>query len=111
MIPGREIDEVFVVSEMTIDVVNVPSDQILQFNGTTEWALDSISADEVLWVPWEHQLRELIGPDFVALARIVGADETTWAVTLADGNRYAGADAETAYAAAVVREAELDRSG
>jgi hypothetical protein len=38
-------DQVFVVSELTIDVADVPGGRILRFNGTTEWALDSVDAD------------------------------------------------------------------
>ena len=52
MIPHRDMDDdLFVVSEMTIEVHEILGDRIIKFNGTTEWALDSISADQVLWLP------------------------------------------------------------
>jgi hypothetical protein len=98
VVVDREIDQVFVVSEMTIDVVDLPTDRLVRFNGTTEWALDSISADDVVWVPWEHQLRDLLGDRFVALARIPEG----WSVTLTDGSRHVADDPEDAYAAAVL---------
>ena len=98
VIPGREIDQVFVVSEMTIEVVDLPTDRVVRFNGTTEWALDSISASEVLWVPWEHQLRDLLADRFVALARVPEG----WAVTLVNGSRHVADDPESAYARAVL---------
>ena len=97
-IPGRDLDQVFVLAEMTIDVEDLPSGRHVRFNGTTEWALDQIAAAEVLWLPWEHQLREMLGDDFLSLARVDGS----WVVTLADGASYAADDVETAYAFAVL---------
>jgi hypothetical protein len=65
VVPGRDLDDqVFVVSEMTIDVEDLPTGRLIRFNGTTEWALDSIPAHDVLWMPWEHQLRDLLGERF-----------------------------------------------
>lgn len=98
VIPGRDIDDVFVVAEMTIDVEELPSGRHVRFNGTTEWALDSIAAAEVLWLPWEHQLRDLLGDDFLALARVDGQ----YVVTLADATTYAADEPETAYALALL---------
>jgi hypothetical protein len=98
VIPGRDIDQVFVVAEMTIEVEELPSGRLVKFNGTTEWALDSIPAADVLWLPWEHQLRTLLGDRFVALARVGDA----FTVTLTDGSAYVAEDAESAYAAAVL---------
>ena len=42
-------------------VVTVKTGDVIGFNGTTEWALDSIELDHVLWLPREDQLRELMG--------------------------------------------------
>lgn len=98
VLPGREIDQVFVVSEMTVEVAELTSGRQIRFNGTTEWALDSIDAAEVLWLPWEHQLRDLLGDRFLALARV----DEGFAVTLADGSRHVDIDPETAYAAALL---------
>lgn len=67
-IPDRDLDgQVFVVSEMTIDSIELPTGTVMKFNGTTEWALDSIAQDEVVWLPHEAQLRSLIGPAFTKL--------------------------------------------
>ncbi|MGI8531268.1 MAG: hypothetical protein ACR2KO_17535 [Geodermatophilaceae bacterium] len=98
MFPDRDIDQVFVVSEMTIEVADLPSGRLIRFNGTTEWALDSTPADDVVWLPWEHQLRELLAGRFIALART----EEGWVVTRTDGTRHVAADPEDAYALAVV---------
>ena len=64
-VPDRGFAEPFMVSEMVIEVRDLPSGRLIRFNGTTEWALDSVPADEVMWVPWEHQLRALLGGRFV----------------------------------------------
>jgi hypothetical protein len=65
----REMDsDVFVLSDMTIEVHQFPGGPVIGFNGTTEWALDSIEQSEALWVPAEHQLRNLLGEAFAGLA-------------------------------------------
>jgi hypothetical protein len=97
-VPDRDIDQVFVISDMTIETAQLPTGLVIRFNGTTEWALDSIEAAEVVWLPREDQLRAMLGDRFVALA----ATEDGWAVTLSDGSRHADADAECAYARAVL---------
>ena len=99
VVPGRDLDDqVFVVSEMTIDVEDLPSGRLVKFNGTTEWALDSLPAADVLWMPWEHQLRGLLGDDLRSLSR----DGEGWRVTLVDGSQHSGADPEEAYAVALL---------
>lgn len=102
VIPGRDLDEVFVIADMTIEVADLPTGRLIHFNGTTEWALDSIAATEVLWLPWEHQLRVLLGGDFVSLTRRSEGSHTTYVVTLADASVHLGADPEDAYVAALL---------
>ena len=48
--PEFEAD-VFTVSEMTIEPRTYPTGTILAFNGTTEWALDSVALEDALWLP------------------------------------------------------------
>ncbi|WP_454301428.1 pilus assembly protein CpaE [Salana multivorans] len=71
--PGAEgLDpdaEHYVVSELTIEPRRYPTGTILAFNGTTEWALDSVQAEDALWLPREDQLREALGEGFIALRR------------------------------------------
>lgn len=86
VIPQPELDgEVFTLSEMTIEAREYPTGTILGFNGTTEWALDSVAKDEALWLPREDQLRELLGSTFVALRREVAADGTASFVVTTHG--------------------------
>lgn len=69
-IPGREMDDdVFVVSDMTVEVHQFESGTIIGFNGTTEWALDSVEQREAVWLPNETQLREALGGSFRRLER------------------------------------------
>lgn len=72
--PEFEAD-VFTVSEMTIEPREYPTGRILAFNGTTEWALDSVALEDALWLPHESQLRELIGRSFRALRRLTDTYE------------------------------------
>ena len=80
---------------------DLPSGRLIRFNGTTEWALDSISAEDVLWVPWEHQLRDLLGERFGSLERVPGEVEG-YAVVLTDGSRHVDVEPERAYAQALL---------
>ncbi|TQL01208.1 pilus assembly protein CpaE [Cellulomonas sp. SLBN-39] len=61
--------EVFTISEMVVEAHEHPTGTVLGFNGTTEWALDSLRQDDALWLPREDQLRDLLGGTFRSLAR------------------------------------------
>ncbi len=68
-IDRHEFDaEVFTVSELTIEAHEYPTGTALGFNGTTEWALDSVEVDDTLWLPREDQLRDLLRSAFRTLA-------------------------------------------
>jgi hypothetical protein len=60
--------DIFTVSEMTVEVHDFPSGQLIGFNGTTEWALDSVDVSDTLWLPREDQLREILRDGFHSLA-------------------------------------------
>lgn len=60
-------EDVFFLSEMTVEAHQFVTGTVLGFNGTTEWALDSVSIEDALWMPREDQLRELLGSAFVGL--------------------------------------------
>ena len=102
VLPDRDLDDqVFVLSDMVIQTVDLPNGSpILAFNGTTEWALDSLEAHEAVWLPREDQLRTLLGDTFVALERVPGPPEG-YAVTT-DGGRHVDVTAEAAYARALL---------
>ena len=102
VVPERDLDDqVFVVSDMVIEAAGrAERPAVLAFNGTTEWALDSLEAQDAVWLPREDQLRTLLGDAFVSLERReapVGGD----IVTLADGGRHVDVDAACAYGRAL----------
>ena len=67
-IPQPEIaDSVFVVSDMVVELVTRGNDTRFHFNGTVEWALDSVQVGQVTWLPREDQLRSLLGDYFLSL--------------------------------------------
>lgn len=101
---GAGLDDVFVVSEMTVDVSHTPTGPLIRFNGTTEWALDSVQQDEVLWLPREEQLRELLGAAFRRLEAVPGGFVVVLAAPGGDApeDRHVDLDAECAYARALL---------
>lgn len=102
VVPDREMDEdIFVVSNMTVEVHEFPTGKVLGFNGTVEWALDSIEYDEVIWLPRESQLRELLGDAFVRLEAVPPGAVVETAVA-GGRQRHADIDPERAYARAVL---------
>ena len=69
-IDRHEFDaDVFTISELTIEAHEYPTGTALGFNGTTEWALDSVDVDDALWLPREDQLRDLLRTAFRRLDR------------------------------------------
>jgi hypothetical protein len=101
-IPDRDLDDdVFVLSNMTIEVHTLPEGQVIGFNGTTEWAMDDVELDEALWLPREDQLRELLGGTLQALRRA----EAGWDVDiilLGETRTFTSPTPEEAYAAALL---------
>lgn len=102
-IPKPEIsDSVFTISDMVVEMVTRDGDTRFHFNGTVEWALDSVESDAVIWLPREEQLRSLLGDFFLSLDFGPGG----FVVTVSGpGRAYhtnSEADAADAYARAVL---------
>jgi hypothetical protein len=98
--PGMD-GERFTVSEMTIEPHHFETGTILGFNGTTEWALDSLAVEDALWIPREDQLRELLGGSFRHLARTSDGYRVTIVLGGAD-RMFEHAAPESAYADALL---------
>jgi hypothetical protein len=102
VVVDRDMDgEVFVLSNMTVEVHQFPHGEVIGFNGTTEWALDSIDQKESVWLPSETQLRRLLGRTFQRL-ELVGDD---WRVTITVGGQTTSVqhpDADEAYGLALL---------
>jgi hypothetical protein len=87
-------EDVFVLSNMTVEVHEFPTGKVIGFNGVTEWALDSVEQSEAVWLPAEHQLRDLLSGMFRSLqstsegyavtVRLPGGDQTFTADAAAD---------------------------
>jgi hypothetical protein len=101
-------NDVFTLSDMTIEPHVYETGTILGFNGTTEWALDSVAIEDALWLPREDQLRQLLGGSFRSLRRgdpaDAGDDEGYLVDVVFSGQSrvYAGEDAASAYASALL---------
>ncbi|WP_127497905.1 pilus assembly protein CpaE [Actinoplanes solisilvae] len=101
-IPDRDLDdEVFVLSNMTIQVHAMPEGRVIGFNGTTEWALDDVELDETVWLPREDQLRELLGGTFRTLRRGPAGFEVVIDL-LGEERAFDAGTVESAYAAALL---------
>jgi hypothetical protein len=103
-IDGTEFEaDVFTVSEMTVEAHVFDTGTILGFNGTTEWALDSVALEDALWLPREEQLRELLGGTFQSLGRLADDAGYRVEVVLADEREtFDDATAVDAYAGALL---------
>lgn len=98
--PEFEAD-IFTVSEMTIEPRTYPTGKILAFNGTTEWALDSVALEDALWLPREDQLRELLRGTFRSLRRLADTHEVE--IVVADERRvFSHPEPADAYALALL---------
>lgn len=98
--------DVFTVSDMTIEAHEYETGTVLGFNGTTEWALDSVALDDSLWLPREDQLRELLRGTFRSLRRTAPTEAPVrFAVTIEIGGGerdFEDEVAENAYAEALL---------
>ena len=105
VLADRDMDaDVFVVSDMVADVHEFPSGPVIGFNGTVEWALDSVGTEQAVWLPAEDQLRRLLAGTF----RRLESDGGAWTVTVrlpgdATDTVTSGDTAGEAYAGAVLR--------
>ena len=94
-------DEVFYLSDMTVEAHTLLTGTELGFNGTTEWALDSVAIEDALWLPSESQLRVLLGSAFRSLTAVDAGSSVTAEI---DGIRsdFDADVAEDAYARALI---------
>jgi hypothetical protein len=107
VVPVEDMEgDVFVISDLTIDVHPFRTGDVIGFNGTTEWALDSVERSKVVWLPREDQLREQLGAGFVSLEQLDGGYAVVVRSPEGDLRRHADIDAERAYARALLAELE-----
>ena len=98
-LPERDLDEVvFTVSDMVVEVREQPTGRVFAFNGTTEWALDSVDTSAAVWLPHLDQLLARLGPRFESLTARSGGH----VVRLHDGSEHVDVAAEDAAARALL---------
>ena len=52
ILPERDLDEqLFVISDMMVDVEKLRNQHLITFNGAPEWAMDYVLVSEALWMP------------------------------------------------------------
>ncbi|WP_407318483.1 pilus assembly protein CpaE [Isoptericola halotolerans] len=98
--------EVFTVSTLTIEAHHFSTGTVLGFNGTTEWALDSVDIEDTLWLPREDQLRSLLGSTFRSLRHDDGG-YVVEVVLLDQPRTFTAAEAADAYGEALLALVEL----
>jgi len=94
-------DEVFYLSDMTVEAHNLTTGTELGFNGTTEWALDSVAIEDAVWLPNETQLRMLLGTAFQRL-EVEGSEARVTASIDGATSVFTAELAEDAYARALL---------
>jgi hypothetical protein len=94
-------DEVFYLSDMTVEAHNLTTGTELGFNGTTEWALDSVAIEDAVWLPNETQLRMLLGTAFQRL-EVEGSEARVTARIDGATSVFTAELAEDAYARALL---------
>ena len=106
-LPDRGMDDqVFVLSDVSVDVERLKGHSIVTFNGTSEWALDYEMMSEVVWLPTEEQLRTLLEQRLAAPAalKLIRAPDGYWVEIKPQGTPlgFRGASASDAYADALL---------
>ena len=116
-IPDRGFDDrVFVISDMSVDVELLKGRSIVTFNGTSEWALDYEMTTELVWLPTEAQLREILEQRLWAELQpalsLVSALDTHQCTIRFQGQSltFDAPDASEAYAAALLHILEQEPS-
>lgn len=108
-IPLPEFEgQVFAITDMTILAEALYGEPAITFHGTVEWALDHLWQGEVIWLPREEQLRQLLEERLLGEAQPVVTLETTrdgYRCTINAGGEtlsFEAFDASEAYAAALM---------
>ncbi len=94
-------DEVFVLSNMIAEVYRFQDADVIGFNGTTEWALDSVEQRHTLWLPREEQLRVLLAGTIRSLTKV--AEGWRVAIQVQENDlTFSAVEAEEAYGQALL---------
>jgi hypothetical protein len=92
----------FVLSDLTVDLQHFGGQPVLAFNGTVEWALDSVTIEQAVWLPHEEQLRTALGGAFSRLEVLDDGRCRVVAVVEGAGLEFDDADVSAAYGRALL---------
>jgi len=116
-VPDRGFDDrIFVINDMSVDVELLKGRSIVTFNGTSEWALDYEMTTELVWLPTETQLREILEhrlwAELQPALSLASAPDTHQCVIRFQGQSLAfdAPEASEAYAAALLHILEQEPS-
>jgi hypothetical protein len=108
-IPDRDLDDqVFVINDMTVYVELIRGWPIATFHGSSEWALDYIFLQELVWMPTESQVRDallqrLIGSTVEAVSLLSQGNECRCEINFqGQGLAFTAAKASDAYGGALL---------
>ncbi len=109
-IPDRGLDErIFVISELLATLENIHDQSVIAFQGASEWALDDLPTEEMVWLPREDQLRQALEttlllttgrPEIRVICGVDGYQCTIWRA--GQPMTYKSRDLSEAYAAALL---------
>ena len=103
-IPRPEIaDSVFTVSDMVVELRQHNGHSTFHFNGTTEWALDSVETEDAVWLPREDQLRAQLAEGFLSLDKTSEGYVVAFRGPAGADHTENTAEAEDAYALALLQ--------
>jgi len=113
-IPDRGLDEhVFVISDMLATLETLQGQEVVAFQGASEWALDDLATGELIWLPREDQIRQLLEAALLErglLALHMESDLEGCRCTIRYRNQpltFRARQADEAYAAALIHLLEL----
>jgi hypothetical protein len=95
-------DRAFVINDMATMIERYRGYPVITFHGTPEWALDFIWLGETVWLPAEHQLRQMVAE------RLAAEGSCVYDLLFADGRftcRFALGEEQLAFAADEADEA------
>jgi hypothetical protein len=107
VVPEPQLEgQLFYISRLPALIQSYKGSPVATFHGTAEWALDYVLLSEVVWLPNETQLRELLGAvaghgALLRLERTAGGYRCD--VTIGQAERaFEAGDASMAYALALL---------
>jgi len=69
-IPDRGLDDrLFVIEDILVTIERLRGEQLISFDGASEWALDYVLTGEAVWMPSEEQLREMVEEQLAIMAQ------------------------------------------